>query len=94
MANVGRPTMFDNPKTVTVIIEQSVYDVLSQISSRSRVSVSEIIRRAIDRYMAQMEPGDGHDLRDIVAGYLMGQILAEEAMEAIAAHRETLGAAG
>lgn len=54
--NLGRPSLFSEPKQISVIVEASVYDQLVTISRQSRLPVAELIRRSIDNYLGADEP--------------------------------------
>lgn len=56
MCNRGRPTLLNEPKQITVNVEFSVYKTLIAESRRHRLSMSELVRRAIDGWLVEQQP--------------------------------------
>lgn len=55
---VGRPTLLEEPKQVTVTVERVVYRQLVEQARARRLSMAELVRRGIDRELASAECGD------------------------------------
>lgn len=49
---VGRPTLLEQPKQVTVTVEKAVYRQLVEQAKARRLSMAELVRRAIDEMLA------------------------------------------
>jgi predicted DNA-binding ribbon-helix-helix protein len=49
--------LFDNPKTVTLTIEQGLYDELKVIAKDNDLLVGPFIRKVIKNYIKEQEKG-------------------------------------
>ncbi|MDD3828467.1 MAG: ribbon-helix-helix protein, CopG family [Anaerolineae bacterium] len=47
----GRQPLLVQPRQITTLVEQGVYEQLVHLSRKKRLSMSELIRRAIDELL-------------------------------------------
>ena len=48
----GRPKLLKNPKQITIIVEQEVYEALVVKAQKERLAMSELVRRAVDEALS------------------------------------------
>jgi Arc/MetJ-type ribon-helix-helix transcriptional regulator len=53
----GRLPLLVQPRQITTLVEQGVYEELAQLSKKKRLSMSELIRRAIDDLLQKQALG-------------------------------------
>ena len=80
----GRLPLLQQPRQITVNIEQAVYEQLQARAREQRLPVSELVRRALDQSLEEPTRLCSFTVVDFVHAWQEGHITAEEALGAAA----------